>query len=85
MSFSIFTVAFNFRFCLKVKICLYRRTVKDPQTGQDVILSDNDVDLIRRLESQKIPDEAFDEYAVSVFKILKLFHVIFVLSFLFSL
>lgn len=45
---------------------IYRRTVKDPQTGQDVILSDKDVDQIRRLESQKIPDETFEEYAVSV-------------------
>ncbi|XP_014249300.1 ribosome biogenesis protein BOP1 homolog [Cimex lectularius] len=39
------------------------RTVKDPQTGQDVILSDKDINLIKRLESQKIPDESFDEYA----------------------
>ncbi|XP_039277204.1 ribosome biogenesis protein BOP1 homolog [Nilaparvata lugens] len=39
------------------------RTVRDPKTGQDVVLSDKDVQLIHRLESQKIPDEAYDEYA----------------------
>lgn len=41
------------------------RTVKDPQTGQDVVLSDADVALIRRIQAQKIPDDTFDEYAVS--------------------
>ncbi|KAJ8883449.1 hypothetical protein PR048_015292 [Dryococelus australis] len=39
------------------------RTVKDPQTGQDVILCDADVDLIQRIQSQKVPDAEFDEYA----------------------
>ncbi|XP_049788021.1 ribosome biogenesis protein BOP1 homolog [Schistocerca cancellata] len=39
------------------------RTVKDPQTGQDVVLCDADVDLIQRLQSSKIPDAEFDEYA----------------------
>lgn len=40
------------------------RTVKDPQTGQEVILSEADIDLIRRINSQQIPDAGFDEYAV---------------------
>lgn len=40
------------------------RTVKDPQTGQDVVLSEEDIKLIRRIQAQRIPDEAFDEYAV---------------------
>lgn len=39
------------------------RTVKDPQTGQDVVLCDADVDLIQRLQNSKIPDAQFDEYA----------------------
>ncbi|CAG9853736.1 unnamed protein product [Phyllotreta striolata] len=39
------------------------RTVKDPQTGQDVVLSDEDINLIKRITAQKIPDETFDEYA----------------------
>ncbi|XP_065218330.1 ribosome biogenesis protein BOP1 homolog [Planococcus citri] len=39
------------------------KTVRDKQTGQDVVLSDKDVELIHRLESSKIPDAAFNEYA----------------------
>ncbi|KAG5321082.1 BOP1 protein, partial [Pseudoatta argentina] len=39
------------------------RTIKDPQTGQDVVLSEADVDLIVRIQKQKIPDVQFDEYA----------------------
>lgn len=41
------------------------RTVKDPQTGQDVVLSEADIKLIRRIKAQKIPDGTFDAYAVS--------------------
>ncbi|CAH0548634.1 unnamed protein product [Brassicogethes aeneus] len=39
------------------------RTVKDPQTGQNVVLSDEDIQLIRRIRGQKIPDVNFEEYA----------------------
>ncbi|CAH1102227.1 unnamed protein product [Psylliodes chrysocephalus] len=39
------------------------RTVKDPQTGQNVVLSEEDINLIKRIKAQKIPDETFDEYA----------------------
>ncbi|XP_067002405.2 ribosome biogenesis protein BOP1 homolog [Anabrus simplex] len=38
------------------------RTVKDPQTGQDVVLCDADAELIQRLQSQKIPDAEYEEY-----------------------
>ncbi|GLH00739.1 Ribosome biogenesis protein BOP1 homolog [Gryllus bimaculatus] len=38
------------------------RTVKDPQTGQDVILCDADAELIQRLQNHKIPDSDFNEY-----------------------
>lgn len=41
------------------------RTVKDPKTGQDVILSEEDIQTIRRIQGHKIPDAAFEEYAVS--------------------
>lgn len=41
------------------------RTIKDPQTGQNIILSEADIDLIVRIQKQKIPDVQFDEYAVS--------------------
>ncbi|XP_021925490.1 ribosome biogenesis protein BOP1 homolog isoform X1 [Zootermopsis nevadensis] len=39
------------------------RTVRDPQTGQDVVLCDADVDIIQRLQAQKIPDANFDDAA----------------------
>ncbi|GAB1862748.1 Ribosome biogenesis protein BOP1 homolog [Camponotus japonicus] len=39
------------------------RTIKDPQTGQNIILSEADIDLIVRIQKQKIPDVQFDEYA----------------------
>lgn len=42
------------------------KTVKDPQTGQDVVLSDEDITLIRRIQAQRIPDQTFDEYAVRI-------------------
>lgn len=41
------------------------RTVRDPQTGQDVVLSQDDLEIIRRIGKQKIPDAQFDDYAVS--------------------
>ena len=43
------------------------RTIKDTQTGQDVVLSEADIQLITRIQKQKIPDDKFDEYAVSFF------------------
>lgn len=48
------------------------RTVKDPQTGQSIILSDADIDLIKRIHKQRIPDKDFDSYPVrTYFNILK--------------
>lgn len=43
------------------------RTVKDPQTGQDVILSEADIDLIKRINSRRVPDASFDDYTVCSF------------------
>lgn len=48
-----------------IKFFIFSRTVKDPQTGQEVVLSDRDVELIRRLQSGKTPDASFDDFAVS--------------------
>jgi len=42
----------------------FRRTVKDKQTGQNVVLSDKDFDFIQRLQSGKIPDADFDAFKV---------------------
>lgn len=39
------------------------RTVKDPQTGQDVVMSEEDIQLIKKIMKQKNPDKNFDEYA----------------------
>lgn len=41
------------------------RTVKDPQTGQDVVLSSEDIEIIKRIKEGKIPDVSFDDHAVS--------------------
>ncbi|GAB0094614.1 Ribosome biogenesis protein BOP1 homolog [Sergentomyia squamirostris] len=38
------------------------RTVKDPQTGQNIILSEEDIELIKRIAGQKIPDKEFNEF-----------------------
>lgn len=38
----------------------------DPQTGQDVVLSDKDIDLIQRMLAHKNPDPNYEEYPVSV-------------------
>ncbi|CAH0625188.1 unnamed protein product [Chrysodeixis includens] len=38
------------------------RTVRDPNTGQDVVLSKQDLELIRRLREGHVPDPTHDEY-----------------------
>ncbi|CAK1542850.1 unnamed protein product [Leptosia nina] len=38
------------------------RTVKDPSTGQDVILSKDDLKLIERIRNGNVPSETHDEY-----------------------
>lgn len=40
----------------------FRRTVFDPQTGQDVVLSNEDVDLIKNVMSSRIPDGGYNPY-----------------------
>lgn len=39
-----------------------RRTVYDPQTGQDVILSNEDVELIKNVMGSRIPDGSHNPY-----------------------
>lgn len=43
------------------------RTVRDPSTGQDVILSKEDLQLIHRLREGNVPDPNHDEYQVQFF------------------
>ncbi|KAL3195337.1 hypothetical protein MRX96_015810 [Rhipicephalus microplus] len=40
----------------------YWRTVKDKSTGQNVVLSDEDVDLIQRLQQGRYPSGSYDPY-----------------------
>lgn len=40
----------------------YWRTVKDKSTGQNVVLSDEDVDLIQRLQQGRYPSATYDPY-----------------------
>jgi len=37
-------------------------TVTDPMTGQDVVLSEKDIDAIRRIRSGKVPDSGYNLY-----------------------
>ena len=39
--------------------------MKDKQTGQKVILSDKDMELIKRIQTGNVPDPDFNDYAVS--------------------
>ncbi|XP_058123678.1 ribosome biogenesis protein BOP1 homolog isoform X2 [Anopheles ziemanni] len=40
----------------------FGRTVKDPQTGQNVVLSEEDVALIKRIMAGQNPDAEYDDY-----------------------
>lgn len=60
------------------------RTVKDAQTGQDIVISEADIELIKRINSQKIPDASYDDYAVSwTWKALRISSFIFFFCFVF--
>lgn len=38
------------------------RTVKDPKTGQNIVLSDEDIELIKRISAQRIPNAEHNEF-----------------------
>ena len=42
----------------------YYRTVKDKTTGQDVVLSDKDLDTIQRIQQGMFPTADYDPYEV---------------------
>ncbi|XP_017148323.1 ribosome biogenesis protein BOP1 homolog [Drosophila miranda] len=50
-------------FLRKIEDPNFWRTVKDPLTGQEVLLTDADIALIKRINSGRIPNEEHDEYA----------------------
>lgn len=47
---------------------MFWRTVKDNQTGQDIIISEADIDIIKRINSRRIPDANYQEYTVRMKK-----------------
>ncbi|XP_068145440.1 ribosome biogenesis protein BOP1 homolog [Drosophila tropicalis] len=49
-------------FLRKIEDPDFWRTVKDPQTGQEVVLSDADIALIKRINSARIPNAEHEEY-----------------------
>uniref|UniRef100_A0A1B0G4D6 Ribosome biogenesis protein BOP1 homolog n=1 Tax=Glossina morsitans morsitans TaxID=37546 RepID=A0A1B0G4D6_GLOMM len=49
-------------FLRKIEDPNFWRTVKDPQTGQEVVLTDADIELIKRINSSRIPNPDHDEY-----------------------
>lgn len=42
----------------------YWRTVKDGATGRDLVLSDEQIDMIQRLQKSYYPEESVDPYEV---------------------
>ncbi|XP_030387597.1 ribosome biogenesis protein BOP1 homolog [Scaptodrosophila lebanonensis] len=49
-------------FLRKIEDPNFWRTVKDPQTGQEVLLTDADIALIKRVNSARIPNPEHNEY-----------------------
>lgn len=49
-------------FLRKIEDPNFWRTVKDPLTGQEVVLTEEDIGLIRRINSGRVPDTQFDDY-----------------------
>lgn len=51
-------------FLAKIDDPEYWRTIKDQVTGQKVILSDEQVDMIQRLQKSSYPEKSVDPYEV---------------------
>ncbi|XP_023305270.2 ribosome biogenesis protein BOP1 homolog [Lucilia cuprina] len=49
-------------FLRKIEDPNFWRTVRDPQTGQEVVLTDADIELIKRINSARVPNPDHDEY-----------------------
>lgn len=52
-------------FLKKIEDPNFWRTVKDPQTGQQVVLSEADIDVIKRINTGRVPDGSYNQYEVS--------------------
>lgn len=49
-------------FLRKIEDPNFWKTIKDPQTGQEVILTEEDIGLIKRINSGRVPNSQFNEY-----------------------
>lgn len=49
-------------FLRKIEDPNFWRTVRDPQTGQEVVLTDADIELIKRINSSRVPNPEHNEY-----------------------
>lgn len=49
-------------FLRKIEDPDFWRSVKDPQTGQEVVLTDADIELIKRINSSRVPNPEHNEY-----------------------
>ncbi|KAM7344809.1 ribosome biogenesis protein BOP1 homolog [Cochliomyia hominivorax] len=49
-------------FLRKIEDPNFWRTVRDPQTGQEVVLTDADIELIKRINSARVPNPEHNEY-----------------------
>ncbi|XP_011207973.2 ribosome biogenesis protein BOP1 homolog [Bactrocera dorsalis] len=49
-------------FLRKIEDPDFWRSVKDPQTGQEVVLTDADIELIKRINSARVPNPEHNEY-----------------------
>lgn len=50
------------KFLSKMEDPSYWRTVQDRQTGQDVVLTDQDIDIIQRIQGGGFPDTSYNAY-----------------------
>lgn len=54
----------NLQFSANGFLSVRRRTVHDKQTGSDIVLSDEQVELVNRLQRGQFGDVNFNEYQV---------------------
>ena len=45
----------------------YWRTVRDKTTGREVVLTQQQMELVQRLQSSHFPEEGYDQYEVSIY------------------
>ncbi len=63
-------------FLAKMESPDYWRTVKDPVTGRDVVLTDEQLDLIKKIERSEFPEQTGDPYEVRTFTGLQSRHAV---------